>query len=233
MRYLWVLMVSLFLWGASDASYAQISVSFNLGVQPAWGPTGYDYVENYYMPDIDVYYNVPTHRYYYDEGGRWIYSLNLPSRYGHFDLYNSHKVVINESNPWRNDANYRNQYASYKGRHDQSSIRDSHDSKYFVNPGHPQHKEYIQQQKHDNGNHFGQNKGNVIPKGNNGNNRSPIIKQTNNNKRAPVLRQSTGNQRSPVVKQNKGNNGNGKGNNGNGNGKGNDKENGNGKGKDK
>ncbi|MDR3610476.1 MAG: hypothetical protein P4L27_07940 [Ignavibacteriaceae bacterium] len=238
MRYIFVLMVSLFLWGASAPSYAQLSISFNLGVQPVWGPTGYDYVENYYMPDIDVYYNVPTHRYYYDQGGRWIYSSRLPSRYGSFDLYNSHKVVINERNPWMNNDRYRNQYASYKGRHDQTPIRDSKDSKYFVNPGHPQHNVYIQQQKHDNGNHFGQKKGTVAPKGNNGNNRSPVIRQGGNFNNPVVTRPNTRNQRPAVVKQNNGNKGNnGKGNgNGNGNdkGKGNEKGNGNnGNGRDK
>jgi hypothetical protein len=236
MRYLVVLMFSLFIWGASAPANAQLSISFNLGVQPVWGPVGYDYVENYYMPDIDVYYNVPTHRYYYDNGGRWIYSSSLPSRYGSFDLYHSHKVVINEHNPWNNDANYRGRYASFKGQHDQSPIRDSRDSKYFVNPSHPQHNSYIKQQKTNNGNHFGQNKGNS------GNNRAPVIRQNNDNNRPPVIRQGNDNRRPPVVKENngnKGNNGNGKGNNkgNNGNGKGNDKGkdngNGHGNGKDK
>jgi hypothetical protein len=212
MRYFWVLMVSLFLWGASSSSYAQLSVSFNIGVQPVWGPVGYDYVENYYLPDIEVYYNVPMHRYYYNDGGRWIYSSRLPSRYGNYDLYNSHKVVINERDPWRNNDRYRNEYSSYKGRHDQSPIRDSRDEKYYVNKNHPQHNVYIQQRKHDNGNHFGQYKGN------NRNDRAPVIRQNNDNNRPPVIRQNNDN-------GNKGNNGNGRGN-----GKGNDKDKGNGKG---
>lgn len=173
MRYLFVIITALFLWGASGTSYAQLRVNanINLGTQPAWGPTGYDYVENYYMPDIEVYYNVPSHRYYYNERGRWRSSSVLPSRYGRFDLYNSHKVVVNDRNPWRNNDKYRNQYSSFKGRHDQSPIRDSRDSKYFVNRNHPQHNVYIQQQKHDNGNHYGQRKNgnNGNGKGNNGN----------------------------------------------------------------
>lgn len=227
MRYFFVLIVSLFLWGTSATLYAQVSISFNIGVQPVWGPTGYDYVEYYYLPDIDAYYYVPQHRFYYFEGGRWIYRSSLPSRFGNFDLYHSYKVVVNERDPWRNNETYRQKYASYKGRHDQTPIRDSRDSKYFVNPSHPQHNVYVQQQKHDNGNHFGQNKGKVGPTGNNGNNRSPVIRQGNDNKRTPVIRQNTGNQRPTVVKQNNGNKGNnGKGN---GNGKGNDKGKGNGK----
>jgi len=165
MRYLFVIIVALFLSSAIDAQI-HANLNFNLGSQPIWGPTGNDYVENYYLPDIEVYYNVPTHRYYYNENGRWIYSSYLPSRYRNYDLYNSHKVVINERNPWKNHDNYRNQYSSFKGQHDQQPIRDSKDSKYFINKNHPQHNAYVQQQRHDNGNHFGQNKGN---KGNNGN----------------------------------------------------------------
>jgi hypothetical protein len=167
MRYLFVIIVALFLSSALDAQ-VRFNVNLNLSSQPVWGPTGNDYVENYYMPDIETYYNVSQHRYYYNEGGRWVGRSSLPSRYSNYDLYNSHKVVINEREPWKNHESNRNQYASFKGRHDQQPIRDSHDSKYFANKNHPQHNTWVQQQKHDNGNHYGQNKGNN-GKGNNGN----------------------------------------------------------------
>ena len=146
------------------AAPLKAQVHFNLNVnlsnQPVWGPTGYDYVDNYYLPDIEVYYNVPLHRYYYNERGRWINSLSLPPRFRNYDLYNSYKVVVNEREPWRNHENYRQKYSSFKGRHDQQPIRDSRDSKYFVNKNHPEHNNWVQQQKHDNGNHNGLNKGN-------------------------------------------------------------------------
>src|ERR1035437_9933975 len=109
MRYLLVIIVALFL---SSALNAQVHVNFNLGIQPAWGPTGNDYVEYYYLPDIEAYYNVPQHRYYFNEGGRWVGRSSMPYRYRNYDLYNSHKVVINEREPWRNHENYRNQYAA-------------------------------------------------------------------------------------------------------------------------
>ncbi|MCX6150300.1 MAG: hypothetical protein NTX22_07250 [Ignavibacteriales bacterium] len=155
---------------------AQVSFSlgFNLGIQPAWGPTGYDYVEYYYLPDIDIYYNVPTHRYYYNTKGRWISSSYLPSSYRNYDLYNSYKVVVNEKRPWRNHETYREKYSSYKGRHDQQPIRDSRESKYFVNKYHPEHNNWIKQQKQDNGNRK------VLNKGNNGNGNNKAMKQNNN-----------------------------------------------------
>ena len=162
MRYFLVLITALFLWGGSSTLNAQVSVNlnFNLDSQPVWGPTGYDYVEYYYLPDIDVYYYVPGQRYYYYSNGNWRYSSRLPSRYRNYDFYNSYKVVVNEPKPWRNSKNYREKYSSYKGRHDQQPIRDSRDSKYFKNKNHPEHNNWVKQQKHDNGNHNGNNNNN-------------------------------------------------------------------------
>jgi len=151
MRYLLVLIAAVFLSCTVEAQLS-ISLGFNIDRQPIWGPTGYDHVEYYYLPDIGVYYNVPQHLYYYNEGGRWIGRASLPSRYSSFDLYHSYKVVVNEPTPYRNDKLYKEKYASYKGRHDQQPIRDSHDSKYFVNKNHPEHNNWAKQQKHDNGN---------------------------------------------------------------------------------
>jgi len=174
MRYFFVLIVAFFL--ASTLS-AQVSlrINFNLDSQPAWGPTGYDEVEYYYIPSIEAYYSVSLHRFYFNERGRWRYSSNLPSRYRNFDLYNSYKVVVNEKSPWRNHNTYREKYSSYRDRHDQQPIRDSRDSKYFVNKNHPEHNNWIQQQKNDKGNRNGWKNGN-----NNNDNRNWDNNQNNN-----------------------------------------------------
>jgi hypothetical protein len=166
MRRLLLLIVAVFLSSTVDAQL-RVNLNFNIDRQPVWGPSGYDHVEYYYLPDIGVYYNVPQQRYYYNERGRWISRSSLPSRYGGFDLYNSYKVVLNERDPWRNDNRYREQYASFKGRHDQQPIRDARDAKYYVNPNHPEHQNWVKQQKHDNGN--GKGKGNKKDNGNNKN----------------------------------------------------------------
>lgn len=174
MRYFFVLIATLFLWGVTGTSNAQVSVNlnFNLDSQPAWGPTGYDYVEYYYLPDIDVYYDVPHRRYYYYSSGSWRYSSSLPSRFHNFDFYNSYKVVVNESYPWRSHENYREKYSTYKDRHDQQPIRDSRDPKYFQNKYHPEHDNWVKQQKHNNGNDKGNNnQNNNSGKHNKGNNK--------------------------------------------------------------
>lgn len=153
MRKMMLLIVVLCIWFIPKNTNAQVSlnVNLNIGSQPAWGPVGYDYVEYYYLPDIDVYYNVPAKRFYYFQGNRWIYSHKLPTRY-HYDFYNSYKVVINEKEPWHNHNNYKTRYASYKNRHDQILIRDSKDSKYFKNKNHPEHKNWIKKQGGNNKN---------------------------------------------------------------------------------
>lgn len=123
---------------------AQVHVRFSVNIvsQPIWGPVGYDHVEYYYMPDIDVFYYVPKHQYIYQEQGRWIFAASLPSRFNNYDMYNGYKVVINDPKPYRHAETYRKQYGSYKGRHDQETIRNSHDPKYFEIKDHPEHDKW-------------------------------------------------------------------------------------------
>ncbi|MFL9485609.1 hypothetical protein ACI6Q2_22700 [Chitinophagaceae bacterium LWZ2-11] len=125
-------------------SKAQVSVgiNINIGTQPLWGPTGYDYVNYYYLPDIDAYYNVPQRQFIYMSGGRWTFASALPSQYGSYDLYRSYKVVVNEPKPYLHADVYRNKYMSYRGRYDkQVVIKNSNDPKYFVVKGHPRYDE--------------------------------------------------------------------------------------------
>lgn len=156
--YLAVLITGIFI--ASSATIkaqTHIDVNINISNQPIWGPVGYDVVQYYYIPDIDTYYYVPRRQFIYHERGRWITSSHLPPLYSNYDLYSGHKVVINEINPYLHDNEYREKYSSYKNRHDQHAIRDSHDSKYFVNKNHPEHKNWVERQKHNNGREKGQN----------------------------------------------------------------------------
>ncbi len=146
MRSMLISAAVLFLFGTACAQH----LSINIGVQPVWGPVGYDHVEYYYLPDIDAYYYVPQHQFIYLEGGQWRRSENLPGRYGKFDLYNSHKVVVNERTPYRHSQVYRDKYGSFKGAHDQQPIRDSHETRYFVNKDHPEHAKWAEQNREGN-----------------------------------------------------------------------------------
>src|ERR1035437_9375861 len=143
------LIFALFIGAMLYKAEAQIHVNVNIGNQPVWGPVGYDYVDYYYLPDLDVYYNVPRQQFVYFDFGRWIFAASLPSRFGRYDLFNTYKVVINERNPWLRNTYYRNQYRGYRGRQ-QSIIRDSRDQKYFVIRNHSEHDRFINNQRQNN-----------------------------------------------------------------------------------
>lgn len=116
-------------------SNAQVHINVNIGSQPAWGPVGYDHVDYYYMPDMDVYYNVPQRQFIYLEGNRWAFSSSLPARYRGYDIYNNYKVVVNEPRPYLRADEYRARYGRYRGDRAprQVIIRDSHDQRYKNN----------------------------------------------------------------------------------------------------
>lgn len=103
---------------------AQVNVQVNIGAQPQWGPIGYDYVDYYYLPDIEAYYYVPTRQFIYMEGDRWIFAANLPYHCRNYDLYSGYKVVINGRDPYRNHFDYRRRYAPNCYRGSQIIIRD-------------------------------------------------------------------------------------------------------------
>lgn len=143
-----------------QTTQAQIRLSINIGRQPVWGPVGYDYVDYYYMPDLDVYYSVPRGVYYYEDRGRWISATSLPSRYRSYDLYNTYKVVINDDpRPYMNAVNYRTKYGQYRGRHDQVVIRNSDDRRYWENKNHPNHNKWSDDRDKGNGNNGNNGKG--------------------------------------------------------------------------
>jgi len=134
---------------------AQVRLSVNIGMQPIWGPTGYDHVDYYYLPDIEAYYNVPLAQYTWFDHGRWVTTPGLPPRYANFDIYHAYKVVLNEPTPWYHHDVYRTKYAQFRGRHDQPLIRESHDPRYFENPHHPEHAKFRGHDDHHYDHHDG------------------------------------------------------------------------------
>ncbi|WP_039866703.1 hypothetical protein [Pedobacter sp. BAL39] len=114
---------------SSISTKAQVSLSINIGSQPQWGPSGYNHVDYYYLPDIEAYYHVPDKQYIYMENGRWTRANVLPSRYRNYDLYKGYKVVMNNPKPYLSHRNNVKQYSRYKGgRTTQLVIRDSRKS---------------------------------------------------------------------------------------------------------
>ena len=102
----------------------------NTTIQPAWGPAGYDFVDYYYFPDIDVYYNVPNQKFVFEQRGVWQSKSSLPVRYAGFYLYRAYNVVINNVEPCLELEENRIKYVSIKGMHNKVAIRDSRDHVY-------------------------------------------------------------------------------------------------------
>lgn len=110
--------IVIFLAGSAGTAHAQISVHFNVGMAPAWGPSGYSDVQYYYLPDVQAYYDVPSSMFIYYEGGSWIRRSYLPYKYRNYDLYHGYKVVLNDYHgrtPYTSYSYHKSTYA--KGYH--------------------------------------------------------------------------------------------------------------------
>ena len=83
---------------------AQVSVNVNIGTPPVWAPPHPVVTQYYYLPAIDVYYDVPQEQFIYLNNGAWIRSVNLPYRYRNYQLQGSNVVYLTD---YRGDAPYR------------------------------------------------------------------------------------------------------------------------------
>jgi hypothetical protein len=144
----------------TEAIFSQFSIKVNFASQPIWGPVGYDYVEYYYLPEIQIYYNVSSQRYIYLRHNRWVSSYYLPQHYRNYDVYHAQKIVINEPRPYLHHNVYKKRYSESDHYSRQESIRDSHEVKYYQNKRHPQHKRWMNDQRNDRRNNkYDRNKG--------------------------------------------------------------------------
>jgi len=120
--------------GCYSTSFGQTQVDVNIGInvdaQPNWGPVGYDQVNYYYMPDVEVYYYVPKRQFIYLNGGVWVFATTLPDRCRHFDLYRGYKVVLNEPRPYLHHVKYKPKYARYCNYYDHQVVLREHRNKH-------------------------------------------------------------------------------------------------------
>ena len=160
---------------ALGSGYAQVSVNVNIGTPPPpvvvvespkvviasppdWGPVGYDNMEYYYLPDIQMYYDIRLAQYIYYGGGKWIRSRRLPAHYRNYNLYNGYKVVLTD---YHGNAPYVyfnahkvKYYKGYKGK-PQKNRRDYHAAPH-QDHGSQHHGDHGHHDKHD---HKGKGKG--------------------------------------------------------------------------
>jgi hypothetical protein len=103
----------------ASSAQSQLSVNVHIGTPPAWGPSGYNDVRYYYLPDVEAYYDVQTSMFIYISGNRWIHRSYLPTRYRNYDLYHGYKVVMNDyrgNSPYSHFRQHKMKYAKgYRG----------------------------------------------------------------------------------------------------------------------
>ena len=114
----------------AQPSSAQVNVSINIGSQPQWGPSGYNYVDYYYMPEIESYYSVPTKKFIYYSGNTWVHSRALPTRYRSYDLYSGPKYVINAPRPYLQHHVYKVKYSKQKPHYARRSENRHYEKQY-------------------------------------------------------------------------------------------------------
>jgi hypothetical protein len=80
---------------------------------PPWAPAhGWRSHYNYYFPDYEIYYHVPTAQFIYFSGSNWIYVSTLPSTYSHINLWTCRKIVVSYygKDPYIKIDNHRKNY---------------------------------------------------------------------------------------------------------------------------
>lgn len=82
---------------------------------PAWAPEYYPGVRYYYLPDIEVYYDLSNQNFVYLNNGFWTTSPSLPAMYGSYNLYGAYVVGLNVRvyKPWLHNEYYVTHYPRY------------------------------------------------------------------------------------------------------------------------
>jgi len=73
------------------------------------------YNDYYYMPDVEAYYSVGRHCYYYNNGNAWVSATYLPGPYRNYSWRTSRRYAIHAYRPYLRNVVYREKFG---GRHD-------------------------------------------------------------------------------------------------------------------
>jgi len=96
------------------SSQAQVNVSVQY-INPSWAPPYYAGVRYYYLPDIEVYYDLTDGDFVYLQDGQWVFSPTLPPMYSDYDLNDAFVVALNVNvyKPWLHYSYYLSHYPRY------------------------------------------------------------------------------------------------------------------------
>lgn len=121
--------------GCYSTGYVYDDAEVNVHVSvPAWAPP-YDDVQHvryYYMPDIEVYFDLSNQEFVYLQDGSWMFSSSFPQMYPGFDLNNSYVVMLDNQvyEPWMHHHYYISHYPRYY-YHSVYNVTDTRDIRGF------------------------------------------------------------------------------------------------------
>ncbi len=124
------------------STQAQVSVNVNLGTPPVWAPANAVVTQYYYLPDVDMYYDVPAQRFLYVKNGKWVRAERLPARYSGYNLRNGKVIYLTD---YRGNTPYvfhKNHKVKYVGKK-------YHPRKAKAKPNNGKHKGHKKHPKHD------------------------------------------------------------------------------------
>jgi len=111
--------------GCMMMAHARIVTTANYE-NPQWAPPYYSGARYYYLPDLELYYDLGAREYIFLMDGRWNYSPYVPAIYRNYDLNNCFSVVLNVDvyRPWLHHQYYVSHYPRYYYRdyYDRSNI---------------------------------------------------------------------------------------------------------------
>lgn len=112
------IILSIALLVASLSGQAQVSVNVNIGTPPVWAPAAPVTVDYYFLPDIEVYYDVPGRTYIYFGNGAWRRSRFLPARYRGYNLAQGHTIYLSDYHGRTPYTYFKEHKVKYRGNAD-------------------------------------------------------------------------------------------------------------------
>jgi len=125
-----IVLIASLLFLTTIGTQAQVSVNINFGTPPVWAPEDHVEVQYYYLPEIDVYYDVPQRQFIYISNRRWIRSGYLPNRCKNYNLRGGNIVYLTDyrgNSPYVFHGKHRMRYYRPEVRPNEVYVVDRHD----------------------------------------------------------------------------------------------------------
>jgi len=139
------ILTTLFFIFVSNSTLAQVTI--NINALPEWAPAEYiPESRYYYIPELDVYYDIPSKMYIYFHKNGWVRNKKLPKNYAKHNLKKCYKVSLFDvgPNPYVYHNSHRVKYPkNYKRNEAQLTRFDLNNDSKFKNKKvkHFEHKE--------------------------------------------------------------------------------------------